>query len=146
MAALDLEIDRSRRELTEAWAAASSADRIFAVDRLLREDRMAPELYERLAALQALVRGAWVEVRVASLAGSTSTAARQAGLRLLLLEREVDELLDQGHLREALYLTAEGFLRRVPAPHGHSLRELARARERELERLVHFLPAQDVAS
>lgn len=145
LAVVHAEIARARREVAEAWSEASSADRIFAVERLVREDRTEPELAARLAALQLRVRSAWVEARVAGLAGGASTAARQAGLRLLLAERELDALIDEGPLGDALFLAAEGFLRRVPAARGRSLRELVRERDREREHLVHFLPAQEGA-
>ncbi|MBI1947911.1 MAG: hypothetical protein HYS27_19630 [Deltaproteobacteria bacterium] len=145
LAALQAEIDRARRELAEAWEGASSADRIFAVDRLLREDGLHADAGARLAALHARVRDAWVEARVSGLSAA-GTAARQAALRLLLAERELDALLEASGLFEPLFLAAEGFLRRVPAARGRSLKELTRERERELERQVHFVPAHGGAA
>lgn len=142
LAVVQAEIDHARRELEETWESASSADRIFSVDRLLREDAIAAGPAELLGEVQARVRDTWVGARVATLAGVESTEARLAGLRLTLVERELDTLLAEHGLLDALLLAAEGFLRRVPAPHGRSFRELMRERER----LLPILPPMDEAA
>lgn len=143
LAVLRAEIDRARRELQETWESTSSADRIFAVDRLLRADAITADATARLSEVHARARDAWVEARVASLTGADSGAARLAALRLTLVEHELDALLGDLEVFDALFLVAEGFLRRVPVARGHTFRELMRARDRERERLVPILPLRE---
>jgi hypothetical protein len=141
---LDHEIDVARRVLRELWWKATAADRIFAVDRLLREDMLAPAVQAKLQHLQDVVRDAWVTARVASaLHESVPADAQLAGLQLTIAERDRDNYLEAHRLYDALFIAAESYLRSVPIVAGGSFRELVHERDRLRAKLVPILPPLD---
>jgi hypothetical protein len=147
LAAVERQIVLARRELMELWRRANPADRIFAVDRLLRENILEPEVQQRLQAVQDVVRDAWVTARVArALRGAVPADARVAGLQYSLSERHRDSFLEEHHIFDALFLTAEGYLRAVPpAPNAPTFRDLWRKRENLFARIVPILPPEEEA-
>lgn len=119
---------------------ASPADRLFAVDRLLRESLLPVDVQRRLQAVQDVVRDAWVTVRVArAMRDQVPVDVRVAGLQYALVERVRDSFLDDRGIFDALFLVAEGYLRAGPLT-GSSFRDLWRQRETLLARLVPILP------
>lgn len=140
LAVVEREITNARRRLLILWSEAAPADRLFAVDRLLRENVLPPEVQQRLQAVQDVVRDAWAMSRVARVLRETVPAdARVAGLQYALSERVRDAFLDDHHLFDALFLVAEGYLRAVPKAQP-SFRDLWRQREVILAKLVPILP------
>jgi hypothetical protein len=139
-AAIEREIAATRRQLQELWRSASPADRIFAVDRLLRETILPPQVQQRLQAVQDVVRDAWVTARVANvLKDAVPADARVASLQYSLQERVRDAYLEENRLYDALFLVSEGYLRAEPKA-GPSFRDLWRQREVMLAKLVPILP------
>jgi hypothetical protein len=143
LAVLEREIVAARIELRRLWRSAAPADRVFAVDRLLRDDLLSPALQAGLQSIQDVVRDRWVTARVASTLKSVTADARIAALNHTIAEQERDNFLEAHALFDALFATAEGYLRAVPADGGRPFRELLRARELERARLVPILPPID---
>lgn len=138
--ALEQEIAIARRTLRALWRKVAPADRIFAVDRLLRDEVLSPELQRGLQAIQDVVRDRWVTARVASTMKSVTADARVASLNHALSEQHRDDFLDGHALFDALFASAEGFLRSVPAAGGRGFKELLRARDIERSRVFPILP------
>lgn len=140
LAVVEREIAAARRRLLELWAVASPADRLFAVDRLLRENVLPPEVQQRLQRVQDVLRDAWVTARVSRVLKDTVPVdARVASLQYALSERVRDTFLEDHGLFDALFLVAEGYLRDVPKA-SPSFRDLWRQREILLAKLVPILP------
>jgi hypothetical protein len=145
LADLEREIVAMRRELHEMWRAAPTADRIFAVDRLLRADVLAPDVEEQVRTVQDRVRDRWVTARVTTTMHGVHADARVAGLQLMLVEQRRDGLLQHLGLFDLLFSVAEGYLRAVPLVAGErTFKDLLRARDVERARLVPILaPVED---
>jgi hypothetical protein len=140
-------IEASRRKLRELWWKASTADRLFAIDRLLREDLVAPPVLGELQRVQDRVRDAWATARAVSAFGINVPAdAQLAGLQLTIAERDRDNFLEQERLFDALFMAAEGYLRSAPLGAGGSFRELVHERDRLRAKIVPILPPVDDAA
>ncbi len=143
LSAVDRAIADTRRRLRALWLKASTADRIFAVDRLLREERLPPDVQAGLQAMQDVVRDVWVTARVSATLHGVPADAQLAGLQLTIVERDRDNHLDAHGLFDALFVAAEGYLRSRPLTAGSSFRELLHERDRIRARLVPILPPVD---
>jgi hypothetical protein len=136
--ALDREIEGARYELRELWWKASPADRIFAVDRYLRDGWFVDERAEaELQRTQDAVRNAWATARAASTLVNVDT--QLASLQLMLAERDRDNVLAKYAMFDALFATAEGYLH----DGNPFFRELVHERDRRRARLVPILPPVD---
>ena len=141
---IEREIEQARRALRELWWKASTADRIFAVDRLLRDEVVARPVQHALQDVQDVVRDTWVTARVASaLHESVPADAQLAGLQLTIAERDRDNFLEEHRLYDALFISAESYLRAMPIVAGSSFKELMHERDRMRAKLVPILPPLD---
>jgi len=141
---IEREIEAARRALRELWWKTSTADRIFAVERLLRDEVVPHGVQQNLQHVQDVVRDTWVTARVASALHETVPAdAQLAGLQLTIAERDRDNFLEQNRLFDALFVSAEGYLRAMPMVAGTSFRELIHERDRLRAKLVPILPPVD---
>jgi hypothetical protein len=144
LADLDRELDRARRALRELWHRVSPTDRIFAIDRLLRDESLPFELEEELEEVSERVREAWVLVRFRRHSAPHSADTLQAELSLELAERERDAWLDDNQLFDALFCAAESYLHNVKKPQGErTFKELLRQRNQMRQSLVKILPPLD---
>jgi len=134
--------ERARRSLLELWRRASPADRLFAVDRLLRETVLEHEVSQRLHAVQDAVRDAWATARVAAhLKDSVPADAGLASLQLSLVERDRDVFLENNGLFDRVFVAAESYFRDVPMIQGApTLKTLLNEREIARAALVPILP------
>ena len=140
-------IEQARRVLRDLWWKASTADRIFAVDRLVREELLAPALQTRLAQMQDVVRDTWATARaLAALGDKIPADAQLAGLQLTIAERDRDNFLEEHRLWDALFMAAEGYLRAVPLVAGGGFKELVHERDRLRAKLVPILPPVEDAT
>jgi hypothetical protein len=146
LAALDREIERTRRMLHELWRRAAPADRVFACDRLLRDTIFRPDIAEVLQSLQQSVREAWTSARTATYLPASAVEGRLASLQLALVERDRDRFLAGQGLFDALFVAAEGYLRDVPLVSGSRLKALLREREVVRCQLVRILPPLEEAA
>jgi hypothetical protein len=122
-----------RGELLALFEKAPSADRLFAIDRLLRDDVLREQDEDALFAAHAKVRAAWAAARTAKLTGATLAQTRHE-LDLLVAERALSRFLSERRLFDVLFAAAESVLRMVPrSPADVSFRELLRRRD-ELRR------------
>jgi hypothetical protein len=139
---LEREMAEQRRRLLELWRLASPADRLFAVDRLLRETVLPGDVQRQLQVVQDAVRDAWVTARVAKVLKDKMPAdARVASLQYSLSERVRDAFLDQHELYDRLFLVAEGYFRTSPLTQGTpTFRDLWRRREILLAEMYPILP------
>lgn len=142
LAIIEREIERTRRVLMDAWRRASPADRLFAVDRLLREVVLDPAVSQRLHLVQDHVRDAWATARVAAhLKDSVPADASLASLQLRLIERDRDVFLEANNLFDKVFVAAEGYFRDVPMVQGApTLKTLLHEREIARAALLNFLP------
>lgn len=142
LAIIERDIERTRRVLMEAWRRASPADRLFAVDRLLREVVLDHAISQRLHIVQDHVRDAWATARVAAhLKDSVPADASLASLQLRLIERDRDVFLEQNSLFDKVFVVAEGYFRDVPMIQGApTLKTLLYEREVARAALLNFLP------
>jgi hypothetical protein len=142
LAIIERDIERTRRTLMELWRRASPADRLFAVDRLLRDVVLDHDVAEQLHTVQDHVRDAWATARVAAhLRDSVPADARLASLQLRLIERDRDVFLVQNDLFDKVFVAAEGYFRDVPQIQGApTLKTLLYEREVARASLLHFLP------
>ena len=143
LADLDRELDRARRALRELWHRVSPTDRIFAVDRLLRDEALPFELEDELEEVAERVRDAWVLVRFRRHSAPSSADTLQAELSLELAERERDAWLEDKHLFDVLFCAAESYLHAVPVLGERTFRELLRQRNQMRQSLVRILPPLD---
>lgn len=133
---VERKLAHARRRLAQLWDAARPADRIFAVDRLLRDGSLPPERATRLRTVQHLVREAWAKHRLTQRSvGDPSLDVRIASLALDLAERARDEVLVEDGLLDALFFAAEGYVHTSPR-HEPTFRDLWHAREVMLSRLM----------
>ena len=139
---LDRQIVRARRDLRALWRAASPADRLFSVERLLQETALPPEIARQLHDVQDAVRDAWAMARVAArFKHSVPADVALASLQLSLIERDRDNFLEERGLFDKLCVAAESFLRAAPTMQGAvSFRTLLRERELARTQLVPILP------
>jgi hypothetical protein len=143
LADLDRELEAARRALHELWLNASPTDRIFAVDRLLREETVPMELEDDLERLAERVRDAWSVLRSRRHAAPSAADTLQAELSLELAERERDDWLERHDLFDALFSAAESYLHDVPILGERTFRELLRQRTQLRASLVRILPPLD---
>lgn len=141
-ATLDREIERTRRTLKSLWRTASPADRLFAVDRLLRDTLLPREISQQLHEVQDAVRDAWATARVAAhVRLSIPADAGLAALQLSLIERDRDNFLEAHQLFDKVFAAAESFFRDVPMIQGApTLKALLHERERVRAQAVPILP------
>lgn len=142
LATIERDIERTRRTLMDLWRRASPADRLFAVDRLLREVVLDHDVAAQLHSVQDHVRDAWATARVAAhLRDSVPADASLASLQLRLIERDRDVFLEQNGLFDRVFVAAEGYFRDVPQIQGApTLKTLLYEREVARASLLHFLP------
>lgn len=142
LATIEREIERTRRTLLHLWRQASPADRLFAVDRLLRETILPPDISQRLQDVQDAVRDAWATARVAThLRLSIPADAGLASLQLSLVERDRDAFLENHKLFDKVFVVAESYFRDVPMIQGApTLKALLHEREIARAQLVPILP------
>lgn len=142
LATIERDIERTRRLLLDLWRRASPADRLFAVDRLLREVVLDHDVAEQLHTVQDHVRDAWATARVAAhLKESVPADASLASLQLRLIERDRDVFLEHNGLFDKVFVAAEGYFRDVPMIQGApTLKTLLYERDVARASLLHFLP------
>jgi hypothetical protein len=140
---LERRIDETRRTLRELWWQTGTADRLFAVDRLLRDDLIAPGLQAQLQAKQDAVRNTWITARVAAKLDDVAADAQLADLQLTMAERDRDNFMEEHQLFDPLFMSAESYLRPIPIVAGGTFRELVHERERMRAKLVPILPPVD---
>lgn len=143
LAMIERDIERARRTLRDLWRRASPADRLFAVDRLLRETVLEPDVSQRLHTVQDAVRDAWAMARVTAHLKETvpSADAGLASLQLTMIERDRDAFLEANKLFDKVFVAAEAYFRDVPMIQGApTLKSLLYERDVALASLVHFLP------
>lgn len=138
-------LDR-RTELLAFWERTPTADRIFAVERLLREDTLRADDEDALLAVHGAVRTAWAGARAAKIAGA-GLAQKRHELDLAVAERKLSQLLSERGLFDALFMAAESVLRVVPrAPGEDSFKELVHRRDELRRRKLNILsPATEAA-
>ena len=141
-ASLQREISVRRAELLRQWHGTGPADRIFSVERLLREGIVDVAVEQQLRVHQDRVRAAWVNYRVRKALSTGGPAdAQVAALALTVAERGLFAYLDGAQLIDMLFRVAEGYLCAVPLPlHKRSFRALGVALERLSAESVHILP------
>ena len=142
LATLEREIERTRRTLKALWRAASPADRLFAVDRLLRDTVLPYEVSQQLHDVQDAVRDAWATARVTThIRLSIPADAGLASLQLSLIERDRDNFLEAHQLFDRVFVAAESYFRDVPMIQGApTLKGLLYEREIARAQLVPILP------
>lgn len=139
---LQREISERRAELLRLWHQTGPADRIFAVERLLREGILDPAVEAQVRVHQDRVRDGWVTYRVHKALRARGPAdAQVAALALTVAERGLFGFLEGARLIDVLFRVAEGYLRAVPLPlHKRSFRTLWLALERLRAEAVRILP------
>lgn len=122
-----------RTELLALFEKAASADRLFALDRMLRDEALRPDDEAVVLAAHGKARAAWAAARTAKITGA-ALAHKRHELDLMVAENEIAGLLSQRGLFDTLFRCAESYLRVVPrSPLTPSFRELVRRRD-ELRR------------
>ena len=143
LSAMQKQIDEIRRNLCELWQDAAHTERMFAVDRMLRDCALPAAAATELGELQDRVRDAWAAARLQAASAPRFANAKLAGLQLTLAERELDGYLEAHGLYDALFTVAEAYLHEAPIVASMSFRELVAERDRVRARLVPILPPLD---
>ena len=107
-----------KREIAGYWTQASTADRLLAVDRLLRDGNLSAEQVASLSALQSRVRTAFHAARaerkrLADAADASSAGLARVEAEVVRQEGERDRHIGLQKLTEELWRTSESFV--VPA-------------------------------
>jgi hypothetical protein len=140
LGALERAVLDRRTELLAFWEKSSSADRIFALERLVRDEALRPHDEDVVLAIHDQVREAWAGARAAKIAGAV-LAQKRHELDLAVLERRLTALLAERGLFDALFMASEHYLRVVPrSPAELSFRELVRRRDELRRAAVNILP------
>ena len=144
-----------KREIAQCWSGASTADRLLAVDRLLRDGNLSAAQVADIAALQTRVRAAFHAARAERKrlsdngvpAGTLAASLARLEADVVRCEAERDRVIGLAKLTEELWRTSESFV--LPAAISTRLgpfREML-AFEAKLEhRLLHLqrAPSQSV--
>lgn len=143
LSAVERELDLARRALEDLWSKARPADRLCAVDRLLRDGALEPDVASRLRSVHDAVHDAWLAQRAARCpAARPPVEGAAAALQLEIAERARDSLLREEGLFEPLFVVAEGYVRSAPRT-GKTFRDLWHARAVLVSQPVPFTSARD---
>ena len=128
-----------RSELVARFERSPAADRIFAVDRMVRDDVLRPDDEDAVLEAQAKVRASWAAARAAKITGA-SLAQKRHELDLMVAERALWRVLSDRGLFDTLFAVSEGYLCVVPrSPAEMSFRGLLQHRDVARRAQLHIL-------
>ena len=131
-----------KREIALGWSRASTADRLLAVDRFLRDGNLDAVQIAEITARQDRARSAFYAVRAERKSRGEETSSRlqaRRGAELSACEAERDRFIGMARLTEELWRTSETFVlpSHVAARHG-PFRELLAFEALLEQRLLHL--------
>ena len=115
---LDRQIERARRDLRALWRAASPADRLFSVERLLQETALPPEIARQLHDVQDAVRDAWATARTSFVMSSADLARPRVRGLCTLAVPEHPQTCALEHARSRLGCAGRRLIEGTATQHG----------------------------